>query len=57
MAFSLTFSTDNAAFEDYGRGHEVARILTAVASAAGDGLTHGTVRDVNGGTVGTWSLD
>ena len=66
MTFTVRFSTDNAAFseddgEDTGAamGAEIARILRAVARAVNDGAENGdtgTVHDVNGNTVGVWSL-
>lgn len=53
MAFTLTILTDNAAFAD--GPDEVARLLreTADRVAAGDG--EGSLRDVNGNTVGEWT--
>ncbi len=56
--FTLTISTDNAAFED-GAGPELARILAEFADDLPDVLPHerdGKLRDANGNTVGTWSL-
>ena len=64
--FKLKISTDNAAFED-DAGHEIARILRELAdkmSASGfrvdtfenDYNERGNLRDINGNTVGEWTL-
>jgi hypothetical protein len=51
-AFTVTFETDNAAFEDYET--EVARILRAVAKQVESGSFGGVIHDVNGNRVGNW---
>lgn len=62
---SLKIRTDNAAFEDDSedialgtstRNAEVARILREVAEAIESGDNVGGCRDVNGNSVGSWSL-
>lgn len=55
MAFTLSITTDNAAFVD-DAGDEVARILQEVAEKLRHGHTEGSTRDYNGNTVGSWSL-
>ena len=55
MAFTLSITTDNAAFVD-DAGDEVARILQEVAEKLRHGYTEGSTRDYNGNTVGSWSL-
>ncbi len=53
--FTLTIDTDNAAFE-HGPRQEVGRILREVAQSLKAGDTEGRIRDVNGNTVGSFSL-
>lgn len=55
--FKMEFRTGNASFEDGNLTAEVARILrdTAVAIEHG-GQERGTVRDLNGNRIGTFSL-
>lgn len=55
MAFKLEFSTANAAFEESPE-EEAARILKDVASKLVNDHTAGPIRDINGNTVGEWSL-
>lgn len=55
MAFKMEFSTGNAAFEEDGN-YEIARILRKVADQVILGETEGIARDINGNTVGEWSL-
>ncbi len=61
--FKLTIETDNAAFAyDDGSPNaydEIARILADLATrlpSAGSPISHGSLRDVNGNTVGSWKL-
>lgn len=55
MAFKMEFSTANAAFEE-NLEHEVFRIVDDVAQEVIDGSRSGKIRDINGNTVGEWSL-
>ncbi len=56
MAFRLDIATDNDAFmED--PGGEVARILGDVAAAVEGGKRHGKTFDINGNSVGNWTLE
>lgn len=59
--FQLTFATDNVAFGEGGEFEyelrlEASRILRKVAGQILDGRDGGPVMDVNGNTVGKWSL-
>lgn len=59
MAFTLKIETDNAAFDE-NHGEEVARILREIADNLNFGNVFGldgTARDINGNTVGEWTLD
>lgn len=51
----VEIETDNAAFER-GAARECARILKDIAERLRAGETDGRCRDVNGNTVGRWSL-
>lgn len=56
--FTLTIKTENAAFDRRG-GSEIARLLAVVAThVRGRDLDadSGTLRDVNGNTVGRWEV-
>lgn len=55
MAFALTFTTDNAAF-DADHGGEAARILRHIADRMDAGAISGRAVDENGNTVGDWHL-
>lgn len=54
--FKLKIATDNAAFRDMARNDEVARILLTIINRMQDGYTEGRCLDINGNTVGDWSL-
>lgn len=54
---TITIETENDAFAN-GKGREVARILSGIAQRIKEGETDDfKVRDINGNTVGTVSLD
>lgn len=58
--FKLEIETDNAAFADGYQGLELARILRSVANILEEMNSEGgggVQRDINGNTVGSWSLD
>lgn len=62
MRFTLEIESDGAALSEEGRGHELARILHAVAdrvaeSAEAGEADSGILRDVNGNRVGWWELE
>jgi hypothetical protein len=57
--FTLSFDTDNAAFEDDPRP-EIAHILRELADKVWqwEGYTkHQNIRDINGNVIGTWKLN
>jgi hypothetical protein len=55
--FTLTLKCDNAAFTETYPRHEIARILTKLASDLRDGKVddQGKLRDTNGNTVGEYA--
>ena len=53
--FTMTFETTNEAFAEDPE-IEVASLLRRIASKVESGYTSGPVRDINGNTVGRWSL-
>jgi len=54
--FKLEIETGNAAFQDGLGDLEIARILKEVTNRVLQGFTEGTVRDMNGNTVGKFSM-
>jgi len=60
MKFKLEMKCDNAAFDVNLPGFEIARILREVAAKVelhdGGGITSRDIRDINGNTVGQYSL-
>lgn len=54
--FKLEIDTGNAAFEDEGKGYEIARILRDLAAKVENGADSGSVRDLNGNKVGTFEV-
>lgn len=60
MKFVLEIAMDNEAFEDPAELPRVvggvAETLSAIANLGGSGSNDGRVRDVNGNTVGVWSV-
>ncbi len=52
----LTVRTDNAAFQGENLTLELARILHEAAETIGRGHMTGTLRDLNGNTVGEWAV-
>jgi hypothetical protein len=56
--FKLNIKTGNAAFsEEEGGPHlELARLLREVADRVENGEDHGSVMDINGNSVGRWTL-
>lgn len=58
MVFKLHINTDNAAFDDGNKGHEVARILRELADKLeSDGLQwcYQNLKDINGNIVGGYA--
>lgn len=55
--FTLKIETSNAAFSGDAAGYECARILRELAATIEEGRDgSGRIRDINGNTVGHWSL-
>ena len=53
--FTITFSTDNAVFEDDNNGAtEIERILNTIIEAVKNGAYSGTIHDINGNSIGSW---
>jgi hypothetical protein len=59
MKFTLAIDCDNAAFGETLDGHleETARLLRGLARRLEAGEDYGTLRDVNGNTVGRFELE
>lgn len=55
MRFNLSIDCDNAVFEDE-PATEIARIMATVAERVTEGGIGGNVRDLNGNTVGGWTV-
>lgn len=53
MKFTLTIRLGNAAMQT---GDDVAAALAGVTDSLLAGVTSGTIRDLNGNTVGSWNL-
>jgi hypothetical protein len=53
--FAMSIDTANAAFEDDNPG-ELVRILREVADLVEAGSDGGTLRDINGNSVGVWTI-
>ena len=51
----IKFNTSGAAFEDYG-DKEVERILEEIIRKVKNGHSEGKILDINGNTIGKWSL-
>ena len=52
----IEFSTDNAAFDEYGVYEETNRILKVIAEYIRIGCDCGSIMDINGNKIGEWSL-
>lgn len=52
----IEMETGNAAFAD-SKMWEAARLLRIIASKIEKGYTDGPIIDINGNTVGTWTLE
>lgn len=52
----IEFSTDNAAFEEYGKEYQIAVVLDIITARIKRGETEGSVLDINGNKIGEWSL-
>lgn len=54
---TVTFKTDNEAFDGQALFQESARILKIIAYSIERGNDSGNCRDINGNKVGKWSLE
>lgn len=55
--FKIQFETINAAFSDHGMASECSAILDKIAARVRDGEFEGRIRDTNGNTIGSFSID
>jgi hypothetical protein len=53
--FDMSVNLDNAAFED--NNHELARIIAKVSKKVANGSLDDSLRDINGNTVGSFTVD
>ncbi len=51
----IQFKTGYAAFDGYGYA-EIRRILEKIADQVECGYDHGSIIDINGNNIGSWSL-
>lgn len=54
--FNLKFSIDNAAFQNGDGREEIARILEETVEQIKNGRNQGSIMDINGNDVGSWSI-
>ena len=52
----INFSTDGAAFDDWGCYEEINRIFNQIAEDIRFGCDCGSIMDINGNKIGEWSL-
>ena len=52
----IQFSTDNAAFEEYGIEYQIEVICERIIQRIKNGETEGKIQDINGNNIGSWSL-
>ncbi len=52
----IKFSTDGAAFDEWGYYEEINRILKVIAEDVRMGCDCGSIMDINGNKIGEWSL-
>ena len=52
----IKFSTDNAAFEEYGLEYQTETIFERIMQRIKNGETEGKIQDINGNNIGEWSL-
>lgn len=53
---TLSIMTDNAAFQEGQRPHELGRLLRKVAGEVENGYEEGHILDINGNKVGAWII-
>lgn len=52
----IQFKTSNAAFEEYGKEHQIDVILTRIIQRIKNGETEGKIHDINGNEIGSWKI-
>jgi hypothetical protein len=57
MEFNLTIKVDNDAYRSQAVQYQLIDNLKDIIAKLEDAWDYGTVKDVNGNTVGEWSLD
>jgi hypothetical protein len=57
MEFTVKINVDNAAYEDQDIQYQLIENLKDIIDRLEHSCDWGTVKDVNGNTVGRWSLD
>jgi hypothetical protein len=57
MEFNLKINVDNDAYRSQAVQHQLIDNLNEIIAKLEDSWDYGTVKDVNGNTVGEWSLD
>jgi len=54
--FTVKFSIDNATFQEGYGGEETIRILEKIAEQVLNGSNGSKIMDINGNTIGSWSV-
>ena len=57
MKFNLSINMDNDAYQNQAVQHELIDNLKAVIAKLEDSCDFGTVKDINGNTVGVWVIE
>lgn len=57
MEFNLKINVDNDAYRSQAVQHQLIDNLNEIIAKLEDSWDYGTVKDVNGNSVGEWSLD
>lgn len=57
MEFNLKINVDNDTYRSQAVQHQLIDNLNEIIAKLEDSWDYGTVKDVNGNTVGEWSLD
>jgi hypothetical protein len=57
MEFNLTINVDNDAYRSQAVQYQLIDNLKDIISKLEDAWDYGTVKDVNGNSVGEWSID
>lgn len=53
----IEFSTENAAFDEYGINNEIRKILEKIISKIDNGETHSSIVDTYGNIIGSWNIE